>query len=339
MDSLLINVIIGTVIPLYILIMFSSCVLNGMIVLVFIKTKELHTPSNLLWVHLSAVCFIAPILYSPFSFASFISVMTSCDCNALYYHWVFGHILQFGVYPLNILLLTIGYILILKFSPSILTFSRTIIGLVCIWIVSIVCSIPKIFLVTPDEYIMCCETVCLNGSDLCNTSLQQTFTPRLFNESVSYYCNLRDIFIILVPSAVVFVTSAGSYYIYKKSAIKSSIGLEMRMLLLPVVMTLIGSVYILGQDTINWVNITTTDERVPGITLYVVFDMMWDSNCVMFGLLILFFNVSLRKHCIQCLPVPFSHFGVTLKDSQRIGQASMTQQVTITDHEWKLSKL
>ena len=37
-----ISVIVGTVTRLYIL-MLISCVLNGMIVLVFIKTKELHT--------------------------------------------------------------------------------------------------------------------------------------------------------------------------------------------------------------------------------------------------------------------------------------------------------
>ena len=280
MDSFLVNAIIGTVVSVYVFLMLVSCFLNGMIVLVFIKTKELHTPSNLLSVHLSAVGLFIPILYSPFTFAGFISVMISCNCNVLYYHWIFGHILHFGLYPLNILLLTISYLLILKFSSLALTFSRTIIGLVCIWIISIVSNIPTIFLTSLDEYVSCCETVCLNGSSLCNTSHRQTFTPRLFNVPGTFYYNMRDIFMIAVPSVIVFITSASSYCIYKKSSMKLSVSLEVRMLLLPVIMTVIGSVYLLAQDTINWVNVTTTDERVPGVTVYVVFHMMWDSNSV-----------------------------------------------------------
>ena len=102
---------------------------------------------------------------------------------------------------------------------------------------------------------------------------------------------------IAVPSVIVFITSASSYFIYKKSSMKLSVSLEVRMLLLPVIMTVIGSVYLLAQDTINWVNVTTTDERVPGVTVYVVFHMMWDSNSAIFGLIIIFFIVSLRKKC------------------------------------------
>ena len=95
MDSTIISAIIGTVVPFYVAIMICSTFLNGIIVVMYARVKELHTPSILLQVHLSFIGLIIPFCYSPFTLAAFVSVMLSCDCTILYYHWLFGNVLHF----------------------------------------------------------------------------------------------------------------------------------------------------------------------------------------------------------------------------------------------------
>ena len=200
--------------------MLCSGILNGIIILVFVKTKELHTPSNLLQVHLSAIGLLIPLFYSPFTLTAFLCAMIACDCTALYYHWLIGNVLHFGVYPFSILLLSISYFLILKFNSTVLSLPRAIVGLSLVWICSIILSFPTFLLATPEDYIGCCETVCQNGSALCNTSLSESFTPRFFTQEALTFYNFRDLVGVVVPSAIVFVTSAGSYIIYKRLSSK-----------------------------------------------------------------------------------------------------------------------
>ena len=295
MDSPPTSAIIGMAIIAYIHIMVSSAILNGIIVFVYAKTKELHTPSNLLQVHLSIIGLIMPFCYSPFTLAGFLSTMLSCDCTVLYYHWLFGNILHFGVYPFSILLLSISYFLILKFNAVVLTYSRVAVGLSLVWICSIILNFPMFFITTSHEFIGCCEAVCRNSSAVCDTSFVQSFTPRLFTQTSTKYYNYRDLFAVILPTLAVFTTSAGSYIIYKKSLIRSSVSMELRMILLPVILSFAVGGYLIAHDTINWTDVTLRDETSPGTTLYVIFHMMWDSTGFVFALIVLFFNVKIRR--------------------------------------------
>ena len=279
--------------------MAVSFILNGLILLTSLMTVELRTSANVVTIHLSLIGFLVPIVYSPSSLAAFLDVTLSCDCNVLYYQWLFGQVLFSGVYPLNILLLTINYLLIIKFTSKSVTYLRASIGLGIIWGISFLFNLPTVFLTPPRDYIDCCETVCRNGSAVCNTSNTQQFTPRLFNDIGSQYYNFRDITMIVVPSAIVFSTSAASYYIYRKLSVKTSFGLELRMLLLPVIMTTVSSVHLLAQDCIDWRPTHTTNEEFPGVMVYISLHILWDTNGVLYAVMILFFNVTLRRKCID----------------------------------------
>ena len=294
--------IIGVVVPSYILLItIPAFVLNGLILMTFFKVKELRTPSNLLSVHFSVIGIIVSTVYSPFAVAAFVNVMIFCDCSVLYYHWVVGHVFHFGLYPLNILVLTISYLMILKFSASILTIFKTLIAIVIIWFISLLSNLPTFFITPSNVFIDCCQTVCNNGTELCDTPLRQSFTPRLFSNASNIYFHLRDVVIIIIPLVIVFVVTATSYYIYRKSMMRSNVSLEVRMLLLPIIMTLTIGVYLLGQDVINWQPSQSTDDRYPGMLTFILLHMLWDINGVVFPLLILFFNVKLRRNCLDTL--------------------------------------
>ena len=282
----------------YFLSALFSFLLNGLIILAFILTKKIRTPTSLIIVNLSVVSIIADA-FSPFTLTAFLTAVLSCDCTVLYYRWLVWQIVLFGVYPFNILLLTIAYLAVLKFSAKFLTFTKAITGLVIIWILSILCNLPTPFVTTETEFVDCCETVCMNGSALCNNSLFKTFTPRISNPIGRDYYNYRDLFVLLIPALLIFITSAGSYFIYRRSAIKSNIELELRMLLLPIIMTLFGVGYFILEDAINWTDTAVDDERFPGIIVYATLHMFWDTTGVTFALVILFFNVSIRHRVYQ----------------------------------------
>ena len=278
--------------------MSVSFLLNSMIVFAFAKAKQLRTPINLIIVHLSVVS-VLPVILVPFNIATFVEVMVNCDCTLLYYRWISWQLILFGIYPLNVLILSFAYLVILKFSGKFLTFKMVITSLVIIWSISILINIPTAFITTVNEFVDCCETVCMDGTALCNniTSLDnQTFTPRVLVEVGIQYYNWRDLFILLIPSLLIIIATLTSYFIFRLSfrRHKKIVQLELRMILLPVMLTLIGGPYFIGEDTINWIDTSISDERFPGIVIFAVSHMLWDTVGLMFAILILFFNVKIR---------------------------------------------
>ena len=103
---------------------------------------------------------------------------------------------------------------------------------------------------------------------------------------------------------LIFIASACSYFIYKRSSMakfSENTELELRMLLSPVILTLLGGGYFLLEDVINWVDTAIEDERFPGIIVYVTLHVFWDTSGVTFALIVLFFNVSIRKKVKQLI--------------------------------------
>ena len=285
----------------YISVMFLSFILNGLILLTSLSTPELRASSNIIALHLSSIGFLLPVVFSPLTLTVFLQVMLSCNCSVLYYQWLLSQILHSGVYPMNILLWAINYFVTIKYSPKAITYLKASISLVIVWTISIAVNFPTVILTPPDVYIDCCETVCINGSLPCNMSVDELFTPRLFNEYGTLYYNARDIMIIAIPTILVLAITIASYCIYKRSVINSSVGLQVRMILLPIVMTGICSVHLIAQDSINWHKTQTTDERLPGMVVYIILHILWDTNGVLYAIVIFFFNVTLRRKCISFL--------------------------------------
>ena len=275
--------------------MFLSFILNEIILFTSLSTPELRTPSNVIALHLSSIGFLLPVVFSPLTLTVFLQVMLSCNCSVLYYQWLLSQILHSGVYPMNILLWAINYFVTIKYSPKAITYLKASISLVIVWTISIAFNCTINAVTQPNEFIDCCETVCVNGSLPCNMSANNgLFTPRLFNEYTRIYYNARDMLVLALPTILVLAITIASYYIYRRSVINSSVGLQVRMILLPIVMTGICSVHLIAQDSINWHKTQTTDERLPGVVVYIILHILWDTNGVLYAIVILFFNVTLR---------------------------------------------
>ena len=294
---MLVEAVTGILVVLYIfLIVIPSLILNSLVIVAYIRTKTLHTPPNLLAVHLCIIGLILTLFYSPVTVAAFIQVMTSCQCTVLYFHWVIGHIFHFSLYPLNILLLTISYVVILKFSSSALTFRVVIAALVMLWVFTIAGNLPIVFITKKDTFIECCEAVCINETNVCNQTRNLQFAPHTFTYSAGVYYSVRVWVFIIIPSLLVFLTSGMAYCIFKRSAmISSKVELKLRMFLLPVLMTFSVAFFIFGQDVVNWRPSQLDEPSLPGVFVFVLIGLIWDSNAVYFALLILYFNVNIRR--------------------------------------------
>ena len=294
-------VTVGLVLLYIFLIVIPPLILNSLVIVAYVRTKSLHTPPNLLAVHLCIIGLIT-LLYSPVTVAAFIQVMTSCQCTVLYYHWLIVHIFHFSLYPLNILLLTIGYAVILKFSSSAVTFRVVIVALVMLWIFTIAGNIPIVFIPREDTFVGCCEAVCMNETSACNQTLYLQFRPRSLTYPSLVYYNIRSWVFILIPSLLVFLTSGMAYCVFKRSAlIRSKPDLKLRMFLLPILMTFSVAFFILGQDVVNWQPSQVDEPSLPGVFVFVLMGLIWDSNGVYFALLILYFNLNIRRSVLRIL--------------------------------------
>ncbi len=294
-------VTVGLVLLYIFLIVIPSLILNSLVIVAYVRTKSLHTPPNLLAVHLCIIGLIT-LLYSPVTVAAFIQVMTSCQCTVLYYHWLIVHIFHFSLYPLNILLLTIGYAVILKFSSSAVTFRVVIVALVMLWIFTIAGNIPIVLIPREDTFVECCEAVCMNETSACNQTLYLQFRPRSLTYPSLVYYNIRSWVFILIPSLLVFLTSGMAYCVFKRSAlIRSKPDLKLRMFLLPILMTFSVAFFILGQDVVNWQPSQVDEPSLPGVFVFVLMGLIWDSNGVYFALLILYFNLNIRRSVLRIL--------------------------------------
>ena len=289
--------ITGLALPIYILAVYlPSLALNGFIVAAFVFDKKLHTPSNLLSVHISIIGLVSLLVYSTILMSAFALSVIHCDCDLTYCKWILAHVFHFALYPLNITAIAIGYCLILKYSSSILTFPRVITVLIGIWIASVIGNIPTVFLVPLHDFVTCCEGLCLNDTYVCD-DLTGAFTPNLFNVSSEIFFILQNIFFIFFPFVLVFSFTALSYYIFKSSIYHPKNSLKRRMFLLPIVMTLADLVLIVGQNVINWTPLTTHAPNVPGDIIPFVFGLIWDVSNIIYPIIILYFNIPLQRSC------------------------------------------
>ena len=289
--------ITGLALPIYILAIYlPSLALNGFIVVAFVFNKKLHTPSNLLSIHISIIGLVSLLAYSTILMSAFALSVIHCDCDLTYCKWILAHVFHFALYPLNITAIAIGYCLILKYSSSILTFPRVVTVLIGIWIASVIGNVPTIFLVPLHDFVTCCEGLCLNDSYICD-DLTGAFTPNLFNVSSRTFFILQNIIFVFFPCLLVFSFTALSYYIFKSSIYHPNNSLKRRMFLLPIVMTVTALVLIVGKNIINWIPLTTHSPNIPGDFVPFVFGLIWDVSNIIYPIIILYFNVPLQKSC------------------------------------------
>uniref|UniRef100_A0A1X7VCD6 G-protein coupled receptors family 1 profile domain-containing protein n=1 Tax=Amphimedon queenslandica TaxID=400682 RepID=A0A1X7VCD6_AMPQE len=287
--------IICLALPIYFVgIILPSFALNGIIVLTFARTKKLHTPSNLLSVHVSIIGLVTLLIYSTVSIPAFALALIKCDYDLVYYKWMAAHVLHFGLYPLNIAAISLSYCLILKYSSSVLSFLYVGVIIFFMWSAAIIGNAPIPFLVPFRKFVSCSRELCLNSTYVCY-NFHGAFTPNLFSFQSGIFFLIQDIIFIIIPLILVLVSTTLSYTIFKASIVHPDNSLKIRMILLPIIMTATYLFLIVGQNIINWVPITMDTNNMPRDIIPLLFGLSWDLSSVIYPIIILYFNIPLRK--------------------------------------------
>lgn len=287
--------IVCLTLPIYLVgIILPSLALNGIIVLTFAKTKKLHTPSNLLSVHISIIGLVTLLVYSTVSIPAFALALINCDYDLVYYKWIAAHVLHFGLYPLNIAAISLSYCLILKYSSSVLSFFSVGVMIFFMWSAAIIGNAPTPFLVPFRKFVTCSRGLCLNSTHVCY-DFHGAFTPNLFSFESEMFFLIQDITFIITPLILVLVSTTLSYIIFKTSIVHPGNSLKIRMILLPIIMTVADLFLIVGQNVTNWVPITTDIDNMPRDIIPLLFGLSWDLSSVIYPIIILYFNIPLRK--------------------------------------------
>lgn len=300
-SSQLVNLIIGLMLPIYVLcVWIPSVTINGIIVTVCVLQKDLHTPVSIITAHISFTGLLVSLLYNLVSFADFILVMIHCDCQLTYYLWLISHFLHLSVYPLNGLSLSVCYFCVLKFSSHVLTVKRVVTGIIVIWVISLISNLPLVFLTPFDTFVSCCEETCLNVTySMCNIG-KAAFSPNRITTAGYAYMTFRDITIPVGSTFIVAVFTIASYIVFKKSFIRNSTPLERRMLLLPILMTVSFILFFVIYNLVNWNSSLSPPTTLPG-TFYFSVVYLWDFVGLSFAVLVLYFNVLIRSSCINLI--------------------------------------
>lgn len=299
--TLVVPIIVGLSLLLNLLLIFlPSVVLNGCIVLTFVRTKSLHTPSNLLSVNISVSVLVFACVYWPVSIFSIQKAVVSCDCTLRYVQWILAYIFRLTLYSLNFMALAVGYFVIFKYGFRSLTNSLVIIVIACLWIVSLVSNVPLICLVPVQNFASSCEEVCLSDNASIFMNGTSSHVPSFMNLSLLIYIIIRNMLFTVLPIFTVAGLTGASYFIFKKSVINPSSSLSKRLLLLPFLMTTTLFVFVLSLEAINWhpmslYSSSMKEENLPiDFAVYLVL-LLWDIDGIVYACLILYFNVALRR--------------------------------------------
>ena len=280
----------------YLLIVFPSLLLNGVILNAFIKTRSIRTSTNLIAVHISITSLVHTILAGIIGILNWVAYLKWCNSIFGYILWIIAYPLQFTIQPMNFLLLSVAYYTTLKSARPFLTIAQVVKILIAIWILGTVVNIPlavvyPIGTFTEVAYEFCCNF---------NTSLDIYFQS-VNSTEVDALFFARDVLCAWIPAVLAILFIILSYCIIKKTASKESREFPCTLLLMPVL-----SAAVLTISLIAFLNLNFSSWLVPVVSsaninfspdkVLILVSLATDTNWLLYACLLLYFNRYLRSY-------------------------------------------
>ena len=226
----------NTVMIFYVLfILLPSVTINGIIITMFVKIRELRTPFNLFTINQSISGIVSNFI-NPFLFLVVNPIALSYDSCAVEtvllatYTWT-----HYGVNAFNFATISIGIYATLKRGSKFVTYKKVIAVLLVTWIYPLLWSVVLSYLVREVVSHRCLaytDHMVANISDGDPTAINP---PPSLEMILSFIA--RDLAIDMVTRVLVLVFCIASYRLFKSSTIDPPPGLTKKMLLLPILMS------------------------------------------------------------------------------------------------------
>ncbi len=275
--------------PLYVvLILLPSLYLNGFVIRLFVKEKDFRTPLNLLIVNQCCAGIVSNILnglliliISPIALKYGI-----CDTGPpLLASTLWTH---YGMNALNLAAISVGIYVTMKYRSSIVTYRRAVTVIVINWVYPAIWA-AALSSIVKDYPSLTCEayTDFAPPPDISRPQIYQLI-PFV----------IRDLMIDMVTRVIVAVFCIASYRLFRRNTLNPPPGLTRKMLLLPVLMTLLltaitlcTGVLLIGLN--NGYGVTITAES-PIVIIKDVAQVLVEYDAIVYATLLIYLNTKIN---------------------------------------------
>lgn len=287
--------------PLYLLfVIVPSLLTNGVVLLLFVKKKELRSPINLLTAN---HCFSGIFGNLLNGFLIFIAYPISLNYGSCTIETVIvGAIIwtTFGVSTLNLAAISIGIYVTLKYNTSHrLTHRKAVIVIAVIWTYTALWAVMIAFVVRDIQSLRCF---------LYTDNHELEISGGSFNLQTGSLLQIlvfitRDLIVDMVSRTLVVIFTVASYRLFRKLTINPPEGLTRKMLLLPVLTTIMSTIvnFISGvlliavNNGYGAVSVSLESyERSPLYYIQTIFQFLVEYNAIAYACLLIYLNNNIQ---------------------------------------------
>ena len=289
----------GILTPLYIVfVLLPSLLTNGVVIAAFAKKEDFRSPLNLLIVNQCASGLLSNFMNGTLTFVIYpISLYYgTCVVESLMLAstiWT-----QFGINTINIAAISVGIYVTLKYRDR-LSYKKVCVVLAIVWIYPALWSIMLTFIARNIRTVRC-----FLYTDVVNAPVNdENFTlPSGAPYQIALF-TLRDLLLDIPSRALIIVFCVASYRLFRKSAINPSEDLTRKMLLLPVITTILSSVvtFIFGVLLVTVNNLygvlldSPADyEDSPLFVFQTIFQFLVEYTAIAYACLLIYLNKNLQ---------------------------------------------
>lgn len=288
--------------PLYLLfVIVPSLLTNGVILLLFAKKKDLRSPINLLTVNHCFSGIFGNLLNGFLTLVAYPISLSygSCTIETI----IVGTTLltTFGISTLNLAAISVGIYVTLKYNNTAhrLTYRKVVIVIAVVWTYSALWAIVLAIIVRDLRSLRCLlytDTYeLINSGDSFNLQTGTLYQIVLFVT--------RDLVVDMVSRALVVIFTVASYRLFRKHSINPPEGLTRRMLLLPVLTTIMstivnffsGVLLITVNNGYGAVSVSLENyEHSPLFYIQTIFQFLVEYNAIAYACLFIYLNNGIR---------------------------------------------
>ena len=291
--------------PFYLLfLLIPSLLLNGTIIGLFMKKKELQSPLNLLIINQSFYSILSNIL-NGFLILVAIPIFLgygSCAIEPVIVattHWT-----HFGVSSVNITAISIGIYVTLKYNSSSKlkpTYRRVFIVIAVVWVYPGLWAISLAY-ITRNITSLRCQLYTDDFELPSGTGLRELFQVTVY---------IARIFTVnMVCRILVVIFCIASYKLFRNSTINPPEGLTRRMLLLPILMIIMTSIVNFSSELLlvglnnGYGGVTVSVEQFESSPLYyipTIFQLLLEYDAIAYACLLIYLNKKLQSTFIESI--------------------------------------
>lgn len=299
--------------PLYVLfLLVPSLLLNGFVIFTFIKKKQVRSPLTLLIINQCLIGICSNTLNGLMIFVATPIALRHGNCVTILFATATILWTHYGMHMISLAAISVGIYVTLKYGPSSMTYKRALTTIAVIWIYPALWAAMLTYFVK-DSPSLTCEV----NTDYKRPASNSTLVPQIY-QIVPFLA--RDFLFSNVSRIIVAVACIGSYRLFRKGTINPGAGVTRRMLLLPILMTVLltlitasTGMLLIGLNNGYVVTITVDS---PIVYIKDIVALLLEYDAIAYASMLIYFNLKIQNTLKETLKEIFGPHLKFLKSKQ-----------------------